>query len=196
MNPGCLMQRPDVALGIALIASHWAELEGMLGIMYTYLLCGQEPTAFENYFSQRDWTKRRAMFRMSAKLKLTPELLAETDDLYDKVASAANERNTIVHGLWATTDSKDRALLLANPREIGEKVNRIFATLLWMQRNPGKLTAFSQDITPDDYKTYNQTDLQNTLNRLISLRERVSTVSDKVLAQSLEAALKSGEQPP
>jgi hypothetical protein len=196
MNPGCLQERPNIALGIALIASHWADIELLLGIMYTYLLAGQEPTALSNYFSQRDLNKRRAMCHHAAKLKLSPDLVSELSDLYDKVSKVATERNTIVHGLWAITDSKPDSVLLAEPKEVGSRVDKIFATLLWMKRYPGKITTFKQDISPDDYMEYKPSDLQNTLLRIIELNGQVKVVAEKVLAQSLKAALEADELPP
>ncbi len=50
MSPAVIAERGGgFAALIGLVATHWSKIEQSLGIMYTYLLLGQEPSAFELY---------------------------------------------------------------------------------------------------------------------------------------------------
>src|SRR5208282_5904138 len=89
MSPAAVVERPHLGISIAIIASHWSKLESTLSLMYTYLLFGQEESAFKFYHDLVDLSLRKKAFMVAAEDKLPKELINEIDKLYSEVRKLA-----------------------------------------------------------------------------------------------------------
>ena len=106
LSPATIVERPHLAIDIANIASHWSKFNSTLALMYTYLLFGQEPSAFEFYHDLVDLSLKKKAFTVAAKGKLSETLMKEVDALYTDIRKVAKARNDVIHATWATTPSK------------------------------------------------------------------------------------------
>lgn len=189
MSPAVVVERPHLGLSIAIIASHWTKLEATLSLIYTYLLGGQEETAFQFYHDLVDLSLRKKALMTAAKNRLSKELIGEIEELFGDIRKLASARNAVIHGTWATMEVKQDALLLCEPKDLNEKVNQVFRHLRRMTKNPKSQTV-SVDLTPEKFIEYKHRDFDDINRRIIKLDERATAISNKVLARSLELVAK------
>jgi hypothetical protein len=196
VSPASVVWRPALAIDIALIASHWTKIEQTLSIMYTYLLFGQEPGAFEFYHKLVSLELKKDAFMSAATGRLPQDLIDEVTALFSEIRKFSPKRNDIIHGTWATSDQKPDSLLLSRPKDMNEKLNELFRGLLKIHRSgPAKESRkFSVDLTPDEFTEYNHEDFQWITKRLIEIDEKATLISNKVFTHALEHALKPPER--
>jgi hypothetical protein len=186
MGPSAILQRPDMAISIALVASHWSLLEHSIALMYTYLLLGQETAAFEFYHDLVDLNLREKAFMAAARDKLPKEIVEETRLLFVDVRKLAKSRNIVVHGNWATTPTRRRALLLANPKDVNLKINEMFKYVVAVKKDKTKLEERrSFEVNPDQFVSYTIEDFNDINQRIIKLNEKATAISLKVLEHAL-----------
>jgi hypothetical protein len=192
ITPAAVIHRPHLAVGIANVAANWNKLEDTLGLMYTYILHGKEKTAFEIYHSLISMDLRKTAFMHAAKDKLSKELLTEIENLYVSVRKLAKTRNHIIHATWAYSDAKPMSLLLAQPKDLAEKINGFFQRLSRAAHVKGapKMdithAAVSESLTPDSYLEYTHRDFEDVVKRIIALDTHAFALANKVLARALE----------
>ena len=119
-------ENPGFGVLIALVASHWNKIEQDLAIAYTYLLAGEEPSAFEFYHDLIDFGLREKAFLAAAKPRLPADMLSEITKIHAEMRKLSKARNEIIHGTWCSLASKPQSLFLAEPRDVGRKVNEVF----------------------------------------------------------------------
>ena len=95
MSPAVVVERPHLGLSIAIIASHWTKLEATLSLIYTYLLGGQEETAFQFYHDLVDINLRKKALMTAAKNRLSKELIDEIEGLFSDIRKLAPARTTV-----------------------------------------------------------------------------------------------------
>jgi hypothetical protein len=134
MSPAVVGQQQGFGVLIALVATHWNKLEQSLGIMYTWLLMGQEPSAFEYYHDLVDLNLKKNAFMAAARGKLPAELIKDVDTFYAKVRKLSARRAKIIHGTWCTTPTKPFSLLLADPRDMNRQVNSLLSYIRKVQK--------------------------------------------------------------
>jgi hypothetical protein len=172
---------------IALIGSHWNHLEQTLGTMYTWLLLGQEPSAFEFYHDLIDLSLREKAFMAAARNKLSPELTGEITELFKKLRKLSGRRAKIIHGVWCSTPTKPMSLFLCDSREMGKQLNKMLKYLVDAHSDASKLAARRQfHVLPEDFEEYHVRDFQTLLNDLVAAATSAEALSNKVLARSLE----------
>ena len=187
MSPAVILEEPAFATLIALVATHWNKVEQGLGIMYTWLLMGQEPSAFEFYHDLVDLNLKKTAFMAAAKGKLSAELIKEIDQFYGEVRRLSARRAKIVHGTWCRTDTKPASLLLADPRHMNQKINEMVKYVRAVQKDKSKLETYRNfPIMPDEYQEYHVRDFQALMKDLVDADNKVQKLGDKVLARALE----------
>lgn len=195
MSPAVVVERAHLGISIANIASHWTKLESTLSLMYTYLLFGQEESAFQFYHDLVDLSLRKKAFMTAARDKLPKEMIDEIDKFYSEVRKLATARNAVIHGTWATVESKPNSLLLCDPKDLNAKVNQVCRHVMRMARNPGSSPQkASVDLTPDQFIEYKHTDLDNITRRIIALDDKGMILANKVFAHVLERAVRPQDQ--
>lgn len=186
MGPSAILQRPEMAISIALVASHWSLLEHSLSLMYTYLLLGQETSAFEFYHDLVDLTLREKAFMAAARDKLPKEIIDEAGLLFVEIRKLAKSRNIVVHGNWATTPTRKRALLLASPKDVNLKINEMFRYIVTVKKDRSKLEAKRTfEVNPDQFVSYTIEDFNDINQRIIKLNEKATAIGLKVLSHAL-----------
>lgn len=186
MSPSVVAEQPAFGVLIALVATHWNKLEQSLGIMYTWLLMGQEPSAFEFYHDLIDLKLKEAAFMAAAKGKLPADLTKEIARLYVDVRRLSARRAKIIHGTWCTTPTKPNSLLLADPRHVNEKISAMLHYVRTIQKDRSKLEAKKIfPITPDEFQEYHIRDFQHLMTDLVAADKRAEELGNKVLACAL-----------
>jgi len=130
LKPGCALryhygvvnERPNHAIGIALVASTWAALEADLILMFTYALFA---FAFDPREQEAASVARKAWEAMeSIRLRLDfiesvskhkmPENLFKkfVENVKPEIRNRAKERNRVVHGHWYTSPDCPEDLVL------------------------------------------------------------------------------------
>lgn len=187
MSPAVILEEPAFATLIALVATHWNKLEQSLGVMYTWLLMGQEPTAFEIFHNYIDLNLKRRAFMTAATGRLPVELIKEIDGFYTAVRKLSARRAAIIHGTWCRTDSKPASLLLADPRHMNQKINDLLRYVRIVQRDESKAEAKRAfPIMPDEFQEYHVRDFQTLMADLVAADKKAEELGNKVLARALE----------
>lgn len=124
-----IKERPNHAIGIALVASEWTALETDLIEMFTFALIPSGPwapsvwtrapaasTVARHAWEAMESTKARLDFLLAiCKGKVPDDLLKEfSTDVVPAIRSRAGERNRIVHGFWNTSPEYPDDLILVS----------------------------------------------------------------------------------
>lgn len=135
-----LIERPDCLAGIGLVAAEWSNLELALSELYVSASAdvvhwpGEEDSLSETTsvtielsdYSVIDTIEslrgRLAMIGAILRVRVSKDIASEFDALSAKVRRRGRERNTIVHGRWATSLSHPDDLVMRTPH--GEKMIR------------------------------------------------------------------------
>ena len=107
-EPRCLLKRPQHSIGIALVASEWARLENQLIGAFSFAMFAMQGTSeTSGKMANAAW---HSLDSLPARLKLLTNISrdtltqAERDEwqtVQSNIRARADERNRIVHGLWA-----------------------------------------------------------------------------------------------
>jgi hypothetical protein len=181
MSPAVLAELPHLGISIALITSHWNKLEQTLGLMHTWLLAGEEPTAFEFYHELIDLGMREKAFMAAARERLPPDMIGEIAKLFIDVRKVAKRRAAVVHGTWCSIATKPHSLFLAEPRDVGRKLNELFTYLRKSLSDPAKREPTKNfDLTPEELIEYKHHDFNDILKSIISLDAKADALENTI----------------
>ena len=179
------------AVLIALVATHWNKIEQSLGIMYTWLLMGQEPSAFEFYHDLVTLPLKEQAFMAAAKSKLPKDLIEEITKFYTELRKLSARRATVVHGTWCTTPTKPQSLLLADPRHLNQKLNEMLRYVVEIKKDQSKIQPKMEfPVTPDEFQEYHVRDFQSLMTDLVAADNRAMELGNRVLAIALALVAK------
>jgi hypothetical protein len=192
MAPSVVAERGgSFAILIGLVATHWSKIEQSLGVMYTWLLMGQEPSAFELYHKLIDLNLKETAFMTAAEDKLPNDLIDEIRAFYVDLRKLSGRRAKIIHGTWCTTLTKPRSLLLANPRDVNQKLNEMLRYIVEIQKDRSKLKPKAEfQVLPAEFTEYHTKDFQDLMADLVAADIRATELGNKVLACSLARVAK------
>ena len=189
MHPSIIAEDRDFAVLIALVSTHWNQIEFNLATMYTWLLIGQEPSAFNFYHDLIDLSLREKAFLAAARGRLSQDLIDEVCSFYTSLRKLSGRRSKIVHGVWAKTPSKPASLFLCDPRAFNDQLNKLLRYVVEIKKEPSKvLPRISFDVLPDEFTEYHVRDFQTIMTDLVSANEKSVELGNRVLAQALEAS--------
>lgn len=177
-EPFAVLRRPGLAVYIAYIAAAWNALENTLAYMFTFLLLGQEESAFEIYHDLFDRDMRYRVFMSAAKHKLDAQLLEEARKLNAEIRRLAKSRNTVLHGSWAISDDKPDSLLLYKPKDIHSIAGQFVKEILAGQ---GSDPLRGTKPVPDDYIEYKRDDFVDIGKRIIDMNKRAKGLALRIL---------------
>lgn len=193
VSPGSIIARPGLAIGISLVASHWAKLEHTLSLGFTVLLGGQEPSAFEAYHELFELNLRHKMFLAAARRRNLPnELIVEAEKIHKEARKIATARNAVVHGSWGVCDDRPDSLLLCDATDMNKRVDQFLEDFHDKvdsnTENPLTLT-WSFNLGVDDYIEYKHQDFQDIIDRMSTLDSRGYVFWRKVATFALSDVL-------
>lgn len=115
-----MVQRPQLAVLIARVATGWSRVEERLGFIIVQLLRAEAHTGMKMYQALTSSASQFSVLRAVARDRLDTEMQQRLDDLLADYKKVARKRNKIVHGHWDTspqhpnelvwTDAADEAL--------------------------------------------------------------------------------------
>jgi hypothetical protein len=192
MAPSVVAERGGAfAVLIALVATHYSKIEQSLGIMYTWLLMGQEPSTFALYHKLIDLNMKEIAFMSAAEDKLPQDLIVEIKNLYIDLRKLSSRRAKIIHGTWCTTETKPQSILLAEPRHVNQKLNEMLRYVVEIKKDRSKVKPKMEfPITPDEFTEYHVRDFQSLMDDLVAADNRTMELSNRVLAHALALVAK------
>ena len=159
--------------------------------MYTWLLLGQEPSAFEFYHDLINLQLKEQAFMAAAKSKLPKDLIDEIAKFYTELRKLSARRATIVHGTWCTTPTKPQSILLADPRHVNQKLNEMLRYVVDIKKDQSKIKPKMEfPITPDEFEEYHVRDFQSLMNDLVAADTRAMELGNRVLVHALALVAK------
>ena len=117
IDPRRAFSKPGFAEKIALIAALWQRVESRFGYAFAMMLRGQEGAAIEIYASLIDRNLRKQVFLVTAKNRLSDELVTEAATLFDAARRLSTRRNDVVHAVWTTLERRPESILLVSPKD-------------------------------------------------------------------------------
>ncbi len=189
LTPDVPVHRLYLGMDIARVATYWSDLELHWAIAYTYLLAGKNDVeAFTEYYNLRDWRKRRKQFFDQAKAhRLPAQLRDEATNLYTEFEALAKSRNRIVHGAWAWSEEHNDSVFLAQDRNFGSNLNRVFTGIEKIANHPKRYPELSFNLARGSYEEWTHSDFEAVIGEIAALRNRLMDFGSKVVGHSLEA---------
>jgi len=185
VTPDVPVYRPFLGIDIARVATYWSDVEYHWAVAYIYLLAEpRDKDAFSAYFSMRDWRKRKQLFFNQAQARSLPGLLKqEAQNLYAEFEERARARNTVVHGTWAYSPQREDVIYLAQPRELGVQVNRVFTGIENIAK--GRRGEVSVDLGRGAYDEWDHARFEAVIAEMVAYKNRVMEYGNRVSAHSL-----------
>jgi hypothetical protein len=164
-QPLHLKQKPEHALGIALVVSEWSALEEHLFQVFSFALfvfdpsSGQALKVARNAWDTIDSLKARLDFIQEVSEKRLPEdLLKEfVTNLVPELRKRAGERNRVVHGQWYFSPHTQEVVL---------------------------------KYSSDDPQTWTVQDFENTAERIVGTSNKLATfwrkVQDRLMPEDMK----------
>lgn len=115
-NQKSLSQRPQLAAHVGIITSLWAQVDVNLGNLLAIVLQADAHVATAMYIAISNDGARSAAMRAAAKECLGPDLLTEFEDVLGRVSEAAEQRNKVVHAIWAVPENKPDSIIRLDNR--------------------------------------------------------------------------------
>jgi hypothetical protein len=161
----------------------------ILGIMYTWLLLGQESSAFELYHDLIDLNLKKTALIAAARGKLSDDLIQQIENLFVDLRRLSRRRAKIVHGTWCTAPTKRASILLVDLKHVNEKLNEMLRYVVGIMKDKTKVKpSISFSVLPDDYEEYHIRDFNALLTDLTAADQRAAEIGNKILARALELA--------
>lgn len=110
IGPQVLGQRRDLAEYIGPIIATWADIEARLDAIY--LLMTRDEEGLEEFQSLKGWDRRVQFIESAVEQASGRDRKLVVRAVLKEVASAAQRRHEIAHGIWAVSDAHPDALIL------------------------------------------------------------------------------------
>ncbi len=117
LEPLKLLERPNLAAHVAVIASLWTKVEIELGKLIIFV-SGNPKEGAATFNALKSAGSRGDVIRAIAQLRLDKDEIKQLEDLLKEYRRIAGERNDIIHNLWGISDDMPEALLRVNAEEI------------------------------------------------------------------------------
>ena len=101
--------RPKLAVQIAKVSARWTLIENQQGVALALLLNSEGALAM--YMALSGGAARSAALKAAAAHTLSSDYYEKFDEQLRATKGPQNERNTVVHSVWAASDDYPDALL-------------------------------------------------------------------------------------
>jgi hypothetical protein len=117
--PEVILQRPEFAVHIALIAAKWTDIQVTLGHLLSKLTGSEGEAVTAIYLCLTSDSAKRASFEAAAAINLHDDSQRkEFAALMKYVGDRGKERNKIVHGMWGISDDYPGKMILIDPDDL------------------------------------------------------------------------------
>ncbi len=127
LEPLKLLERPNLAAHVAVIASLWTKVEIELGKLIIFV-SGNPKEGAATFNALKSAGSRGDVIRAIAQLRLDKDEIKQLEDLLKEYRRIAGERNDIIHNLWGISDDMPEALLRVNAEEIISNLAHVVAS--------------------------------------------------------------------
>jgi hypothetical protein len=108
-----LHKRPKLAIHIAYIAQHWTLIDLLHGELLSILL-GKDARFTTSVYLKLRGARPHALNAVAEEV-LPEDLLKEFRQIMNKCRDVEGERNDVIHGMWATSEDDEDALIWVDP---------------------------------------------------------------------------------
>jgi hypothetical protein len=155
---------------IGRIAAAWAEVEFVMAYILARLANAEARSAFVLYETlSSHYAKRSAIKQLSMHAIRDNARLVRLHKLMDETKRRADERNRIVHGLWATSESLPDKVICVDAEMHMHSLLHSHISWTYGFRSPEDLFMVFE---ANDF-TYTVNDLENTLRRIKTLTKHL-----------------------
>jgi hypothetical protein len=178
-DPNVLLQRPNLAVLIALIAAKWTRIETQLAFMFGYMLKSEEGSALAIYHTLIDRSLREAAFQAVAKNKLPLELQKRISGLFARLRPLATKRNVVVHGTWSIVTTRSASLMLIDISDVNKHFHQVRSTVESPKNRP----------EPPTFKLteYMERDFHDICRSIEELERDIMSASSEILKHALSS---------
>jgi hypothetical protein len=160
-----LAERPNLALGIASVASAWTEIEVTLGILLSTMLHTEIRIGISMYLALKGSAAQDAVLSAAADAKLPIDLKREFAPLLRMIRKRAKERNDVVHGLWGVSPQLLDVLIHCPAGHFIRDLAQAYARHISFGADRGPRSEFVSVL-----KTYDARDFVEIISRLYDLK--------------------------
>jgi len=189
--PDSLLQRPKLAVLIAIISASWNEAEARLWAFLAALVGDEANTVISIFLALQSDSARRATIETIASLKLTKIEQDEFDDIMSRLGKRNGERNAVVHGAWGISSKYPDNLLWADVRD----TTKLHVRMIQLSA-PEHATERSELLiaTQKSLMVYSKEDLANIIQRIQSDSDDLALFSKPFMENALDAMPKLTSQ--
>jgi hypothetical protein len=170
-----LSRRPEHAALIARIAASWSGVEFIMAHLLGIMMRAESRAALALYGTLSNNRSARKALEAVA-LAAVPKHHPEIKKLMAEAKRRADERNRIVHGMWATAETMPDVLVCMDARHHLESLAHGRHLMIYGFATLEEATAHPEIV---DF-TYTVHDLENTLRRTDAFRRKLIWFSDKI----------------
>lgn len=118
--------RPILAIAAMECIATWSHVESFMLKLYVDLAGGAEADAAAVYLAMDSASFKATVVRTLAERKLNPDDLVLLTAITTLVKTAQKDRDKIAHWIWGTASGLPDSILLADPRHLDLKREKIF----------------------------------------------------------------------
>ncbi len=184
-----LAGRPEWASKVGEVSAHWNVLDAATSGLFMILLAGEDEAAFFLYYEILKDPKRALREKIFSTVgearKVPPWLMHRITDYWDRVATAQERRNEVVHALWASIEGHPDALFVVKKRfEWLRNVNAAMTCNIALAKNKSTYVVPPDLPTITEFYKYRLSDLQEIIELITNLLDE-STRLQRQLANRI-----------
>jgi hypothetical protein len=178
MGHSVMKDRPDLAKDIATVVSQWSLLESLYSIILAMMAEPDPELVILIQNAIVGTGASDAMLRAVASAKLSTRLQDQLTKALTTTRQRARERNTIAHGVWATSEDYPRALILLDPVDLArQQIRAMLKAAVAGKRRKSKPVMWSGTI-------WSANDFRDALGRIAEHGHSLITLANEVAKET------------
>lgn len=174
VSHSAMVERPDLAVYIARIATGWSRVEQGLGNLVVQFLGAHAHTGIKMYEALSGSASKLAVLRAVARDRLSRDQLDQLEEVLRSVKSVGRKRSKVVHGLWEISDQLPRALVWCDSADAALSNSEFWAG--WLSRDLDERFQWAANLHAGHgprYFVYEERDFQEIVDEIQSLLARL-----------------------
>ncbi len=176
-----MVERPELAVWIARVATGWSRIEERLGYIIVQLLGAEAHTGMKMYQALSGAGAQKAVLRALARDRLSQEMQDELEALLSDYKKVAGKRNKIVHGHWDTSENHPDELVWTDAADAALNYSEFWAG--WAAApDKNKRFEFARNFKGREIKRllYSTKDFDEVIREIIVIGTKLSNFSRAV----------------